>query len=83
MSKELEPPDTKQCQADVPTGYGFMTLGGQPGKRERCTNKSAVVVTERKAGKDGQHGSMALCGTCLNVFNEQEGTPDVVVGVIP
>jgi len=43
---DVEPVDLKQCQAEVPNGNTFMTLGGRPG-RERCKNKPTVVVTEK------------------------------------
>ena len=78
----LTPPDLDQCQADKPTGHSFMTLGGQPGKLVRCTEKPKVIITENGPGDDGHTGSMALCGACLHAFNAQDGTPDVEVKVI-
>lgn len=68
--KPLTPPDLERCQAEKPNGHSFMTLGGVPGL-ERCTNKSTFILTEKKAGKDGQKGSMTLCNDCLNKFGEQ------------
>lgn len=66
----LTPPDLKQCQAEKPNGYNFMTLGGRPGL-ERCTNKPMVIIHENKPGKDGLQGSMTLCDGCLAVFRQQ------------
>lgn len=68
--KALTPPDLERCQADVPNGYTFMTLGGRPGL-ERCKNKPTVIVSETKPGKDGQKGSMSLCDGCLAVLRKQ------------
>jgi hypothetical protein len=71
MSKpELEPPDLKQCQAEKPNGYNFMTLGGRPG-RVRCTSKPTVIATEVKPGADGLTGSMSLCDDCRAVMEKQ------------
>lgn len=72
--KPLTPPDPERCQAEIPNGYSFMTLGGSPG-RVRCPNKPCVIATEVKPGPDGQHGSMSLCASCLKVFQKQMG-PD-------
>jgi hypothetical protein len=68
---KLEPPDRKQCQAEKPNGYTFLTFGGRPG-RVRCTNKPRLIVTEKKPGKDGLKGSMSLCPDCFAVFQKQE-----------
>lgn len=70
MAEKLTPPDLTQCQADVPNGHTFMTLGGRPG-RVRCTNKPDVIAYENAPGPDGQKGSMSLCKRCLTVFNKQ------------
>jgi hypothetical protein len=67
---KLAPPDIKQCQAEKPNGYSFMTLGGRPG-RERCTTLPAFIVSEKAPGKDMQTGSMSICISCLCVMNEQ------------
>ena len=66
------PPDLKQCQAEVPNGYTFMTLGGRPG-RVRCSNKPVIIATEVEPGDDGQIGSMSLCSECFEVFQKQMG----------
>lgn len=70
MSKELTPPDRERCQADVPNGYSFMTLGGRPG-RVRCSCPTNVIVREVAPGKDGLIGSMGLCYACLDVLGKQ------------
>jgi hypothetical protein len=70
--KPLTPPDLKRCQAEVPNGHSFMTLGGKPG-RERCADEPTVVVTEVAPGADGRHGSMSLCDRCYTVAQEQLG----------
>lgn len=70
--KPLEPPDLKRCQAEVPNGHSFMTLGGRPG-RERCKNKPTVIIEEVVPGKDGQRGSMAVCHSCWAVALKQLG----------
>ena len=67
----LIPADVDRCQAEVPTGHSFMSLGGQPG-RERCSNKPIVVAEEIETGEDGMHGSMSLCLECLCKFSTQE-----------
>lgn len=79
--KPLTPPDTKQCQAEKPNGHSFMTLGGRPG-RVRCTNKPAVVVTEKKPGADGRRGSMTLCAQCLPVFVEKFGEDHATISPV-
>ena len=67
---ELDPPDHDQCQAEIPNGATFLTMGGRP-ELIRCTNKPAVIATEVKPGKDGQVGSMSLCTSCHLVFLQQ------------
>jgi hypothetical protein len=78
---ELTPPDLTRCQADKPNGQGPFTLGGGH-KMIRCEDAPKVIITEKEPGEDGQVGSMALCGHCLEVFQTQKGTPDVFVKVI-
>ena len=63
----LIPPDKKQCQAEVPNGNTFMSLGGVPG-RVRCGNKPSWISTEAKPGPDGRCGSMSLCDNCKQVL---------------
>jgi len=70
--KPLTPPDKKRCQAEVPNGNSFMTLGGRPG-RVRCSNVPAFIAKEKRAGKDGRKGSMSLCEECSKVFSAQMG----------
>jgi hypothetical protein len=63
---QLTPPDLKRCQAEW-RGGSFMTLG--PRQMERCENPPTVIVKELKPSeKDGQHGAMSLCPTCLTKF---------------
>lgn len=81
MTKTTEgivPADPDRCQAEVPNGHSFMTLGGSPG-RERCSNTPGFIVTENKAGPDGKRGTMSLCERCLDVFRRQ--VPDAAVTV--
>jgi hypothetical protein len=66
----LIPPDLKRCQVES-RGGSFMTLGPRP--MERCTRKPLWIAKERKAGKDGQRGSMSLCGTCKVALIKQLG----------
>ncbi len=61
--KPLIPPDLERCQAEVPNGHSFMTLGGRPG-RVRCSSKPTVIITEVQPGADGRCGSMSLCHPC-------------------
>lgn len=77
----LNPPDLERCQAELPAPGPF-TMGGAIGVRPRCDSRPEVIVTEKVPGDDGLKGSMSLCGNCLIVFNEQDGTPDVFVEVI-
>ncbi len=37
----------------------------------RCEATPVIVATESEAGKDGRHGSMALCADCRRVFENQ------------
>lgn len=68
----ITPADPQQCQAEVPNGNTFMTLGGQPG-RVRCTNRPVVVAVETEPNpEDGEHGEMSLCADCLAKLSEQE-----------
>ena len=64
---KLTPPDALQCQAEVPNGNTFMTLGGQPG-RTRCTKPPTVIATEKSPGNDGQIGCMSMCTECFIVY---------------
>jgi hypothetical protein len=41
----LTPSDRKQCQAEIPNGVNFMTLGGRL-ERVRCKSTPTVIVTE-------------------------------------
>jgi hypothetical protein len=68
--ESLIPADLTRCQAEVPTGNSFMTLGGRVG-RERCRNTPVVVAYETEPGTDGKRGSMSLCKRCLKVFKKQ------------
>lgn len=68
----LIPPDLERCQAEIPNGHSFMTLGGRPG-RTRCKDKPTVIIEEIVPGKDGQRGSMALCHPCWAVAMKQLG----------
>lgn len=81
MSVVLDPPDKDQCQAEIPNGNSFMTMGGRPGM-ERCEAIPKVIVTEVDPGDDGERGAMSLCGSCLTTFNDQDGTPMATVEVI-
>ena len=69
----LIPPDLLQCQAEVPNGTNFMTLGGNIGGRVRCENAPAYVVYETTPAADGLMGSMSLCPSCLKVFKNIMG----------
>jgi hypothetical protein len=71
MSK-LTPIDIKRCQAEVPNGNSFMTLGGVPG-HIRCTNVPTVIASENQPAEDGLMGSMSLCNSCLAKMKEQLG----------
>lgn len=72
--KPLIPPDLGRCQADVPNGYNFMTLGGRPG-RERCKTLWPVTIAhEVQPGADGRSGSMALCPDCWEAMIKQLGS---------
>ena len=66
-----DPPDLEQCQALIPSGYSFMTLGGKPGEMLRCSKKPSYIVYELEKQTDGQKGSMSLCVNCKNVFITQ------------
>jgi hypothetical protein len=64
---KLIPPDLERCQAETRAPHSFMTLGPRP-PFVRCTAKPECIITEKKAGADGQHGSMSLCGPCFVEF---------------
>lgn len=70
--KPLAPPDKERCQAEVPNGHSFMTLGGSPG-RVRCSNVPTLIAKENQPGKDGRKGSMSLCESCGQKFVEKMG----------
>ncbi len=67
----LIPPDKKQCQGEKQVGA--FTIGGQIGKRTRCTNIPTVIAYEKKPGTDGQKGSMSLCNNCRIQMIKQLG----------
>lgn len=62
---DLIPVDRERCQAEV---RSFMTLGSG---YNRCGNKAKFIATEKKAGKDGQKGSMSLCEACRVEFEKR------------
>lgn len=74
----IEPLDVSRCQAEVPNGASFMTLGGVP-RLVRCTETPSIILVEREPGADGDHGAMTLCASCYAVFKKQAGTPRVHV----
>lgn len=78
----LTPPDPKRCQAEVPNGHTFMSLGGRPG-RVRCARTPVVVSTERGPGEDGEVGAMSLCLRCLSVLSKQEPLMWAAMYVVP
>ena len=72
-SKMIKPIDPSRCQAEIPTGASFMTLGGRPGL-ERCKSLPMYVAVESKSGPDGIKGAMSLCENCAKEFVKQMGT---------
>jgi hypothetical protein len=66
ITSRLDPPDTERCQAEMANG-------------DRCTSKPTVLLTLKEAEEDGQIGSMTLCAECLEVFHDQEDTPDAFI----
>lgn len=79
---KLEPADLTRCQAEIPNGVNFMTMGGDLKKRhDRCSNEATVIATERSPGEDGETGSMSLCDACLEVFYKQDPR-DIIVARI-
>jgi len=74
---KLIPPDPKRCQTEERPGgpHSFMTFGPIPPLR-RCEEKPVCIATEiNTSKKDGQKGSMSLCGRHLAVMLETNG-PD-------
>ena len=63
----LTPPDLERCQALIPTGQSFMTLGPRKA-RAQCESKPVVVAHENEPGPDGLKGSMSLCASCQKVM---------------
>lgn len=73
---KLIPPDPKQCQRHHASGCWpdaehFMIIG--PRELTQCKRKPEFIITEVKPGKDGQRGSMSLCGPCMIDAIEQLG----------
>ena len=69
MSKELQPINVDHCQALIPNGNTFMTLGGVPGLIE-CRKVPQWLATEVKV-REGMRGSMALCHDCKDTCETQ------------
>jgi len=76
--KKLIPPDKERCQAEKSNGHNFMTFGGVP-DFIRCIEKPVIIITERKAEKDGVKGSMSLCNSCWKQFIFQNDVSTVNV----
>ena len=76
ITTEIEPADTKCCQAEVKEG-SFMTMG--PRSYKRCSRSPVVIVVEEQPGSDGNHGYMSLCAPCLQVFKDNNPTPTIFV----
>jgi hypothetical protein len=72
VNGQLIPADLTRCQAEVPNGATFMSLGGVP-RLERCHNAPTVIATEKRPGEDGLVGSMSLCARCQAQFIKQLG----------
>lgn len=68
---ELELADIEQCQAE--RQVGAFQLGGQIGKRIRCTNTPRYIARENKPGDDGLIGEMSLCDQCAEKMTIQLG----------
>lgn len=66
----IEPVDRKRCQAEVIEG-NFMSFGGK--RRIRCSNTPSVIAREVNPGKDGYHGCMSLCPSCLELSRKIYG----------
>jgi len=67
--KKLIPADTKICQAEIPNGNSFMTMGGVSG-RVRCKNKAFIIAKEIEPQKDGLIGEMSMCENCFERFKK-------------
>ena len=70
VAPEVIAHDPDRCQADVPNGHSFMSLGGRPG-RTRCSAQPAFLATEDEPGEDGRRGSMSLCASCRDQMIKQ------------
>lgn len=80
---KLEPPDKKQCQAEITTIAPFMQMGGPPRVTARCKNKPTTLAKEVKPGPDGQRGSMTVCDSCLAVMKKRVDAGAVSYTVLP
>lgn len=76
----LEPVDRERCQTDIKVGSPWRF--GDSIRWTRCPNKPSVIVTEVKAGADGQRGAMSLCASCLTEFNKKVPPGTATVEVI-
>lgn len=64
----MTPVDPYTCQCVVTPGYSLadaMTIGRPRPPPARCTERAALVVTEKSPGSDGQRGAMSLCAACF------------------
>jgi hypothetical protein len=68
-SNDLLPIDIEQCQALVPNGNTFMTLGGRPGL-VRCKNRPTWIAIET-VPKNNMRGGMSLCDDCKAMCEKQ------------
>jgi hypothetical protein len=66
----LEPIDFNQCQGEKQVGA--FALGGQIGKRTRCTRTPRWLAVEINP-KDGVRGGMTLCEECKEICIEVMG----------
>lgn len=63
-------PDYSRCQCEITTHNPWAFGGGTPQTR-RCMHVPSYLITEVKAGKYGERGSMTLCNDCYKVFVTQ------------
>lgn len=63
LARRLEPVDPRRCQVEITRWEPFRI--GAPAIPQRCTKVPRWVIVEAKPGKDGHHGGMSVCETCM------------------
>lgn len=74
VERKVLPPALAQCQAMISTGPETVKEGGPA--FVRCPAQAFYIVYEPEPWQHEVQGSMALCKSCMNLYEEQNPKPE-------